>query len=461
MNPLNDLSPSFLGSYHLISRLGGGGASTVYLAARADGVPQRLAVKVFRPFADDPDQEKSLMRSLIHANIVRLIDQGISERNIHFLVMEFVDGPPIDQYCDSKRLSVAERLALLRKVMDGVIYAHRHLVLHSDLKPSNILVDSNGEPKILDFGSASSLAHRQTEGRLLTPAFASPEQRRQEPIGVGSDVYMLGILAALLLTGACPVPGRESDFLPATTTLRQAGADSLQQLSRDRSTTPASLIRQLSGEIDAILNKALAEAPHLRYLSVEAFSDDLQAYLDGRPTAARPLAPIERAIKWIARHRVMASALAGLSASLVISTVGIAVQTTRVEKQRRATQSRLAELVRLTYSLDGDLYSSLEALPHSEEAKETLLRGTTHSLDQLTSDGIEDPDLALRLVQEYEKLARFEMALPGTIHRGEALIDAEKGLTLFNKLPNSQRQRNSQVLAELQALRASLSHGQS
>jgi len=206
-----------------------------------------------------------------------------------------------------------------------VSYAHRRLIVHADLKPSNILIDSSGEPKLLDFGIATLLDEDRDSGALsFTPPFASPEQRRQQPVTVACDVYALGVLCTLLFTDAVPPAELEGSLLPGTELLRRADAAGLKRIADERSTSPAALRRAISGDLDAILAKALKPNPEERYQSVEALSDDLQACLEKRTITARHATFIERAQKWILRHWALAIAASLVSAAILISVAGVA-----------------------------------------------------------------------------------------------------------------------------------------
>jgi hypothetical protein len=438
-NHLNAFLPTDLGPFRLVEKLGAGGNSTVYLGERREGFSQRVAIKLLHATDSDPSREQFLLASLEHPNIVRLLDQGVSDHGEHYLVMEYIAGVPIDKFCDMNSLTLHARLRLMRKVMDGVSFAHRRLVVHADLKPSNILVDSSGEPKLLDFGIASLLGEvRDSSVPSFTPAFASPEQRRQQSVTIASDMYALGMLCALLLTGDLPAAEVGGSMLPGTELLARADDAALKRIAEARSTNSAALRRAISGDLDAIFAKALQPSPEERYLSVEAFSDDLRAHLESRTIAARPAKRIERLQRWIARHWALAAAAVLVSATILISVAGVTVQVARAEYQRRLAQARLQELVRLTAALDGELYASVKSLPRSDAAQRSLLDSATRTLDKLANDSSGDPALSVELAAEYSKLGRLEKDSAisnGDEQRSHALADARKAISILQQLP--------------------------
>jgi serine/threonine protein kinase len=289
----------------------------VYLAARVDQQYQkRVAIKVIKADVDRDEvvsrfrRERQILASLDHPNISRFLDGGATADGRPYFVMEYVEGKAIDKYCDRHRLSIPERLKLFRQLCAAVEYAHRNLIVHRDIKPGNILVTAEGVPKLLDFGIAklvnpglSGEAGTMT-GLAMTPEFASPEQARGEPVTTISDVYSLGVLLYLILTGHLPYRFKTRQTLdvlravcedepekPSTAVGRtaDAGGEGLtaDQLSRSREGSPEQLRRRLSGDLDTILLMALRKEPSRRYSSVEALSEDLRRYLEGLPIKAR------------------------------------------------------------------------------------------------------------------------------------------------------------------------------
>ncbi len=328
-----------IGQYEILRELGRGGMGAVYLAARTDQVYRKtVAFKVVRPEASSEDvirrfhQEREIVAGLDHPNIARLLDGGTTPEGLPYFVMEFVDGQPIDVYCDQRQLSVAERLKLFRTVCAAVEYAHGRGVAHRDLKPGNILVTAEGVVKLLDFGIAKLLGEPPDAGdpltrtglRPMTPEYASPEQVKGESVGAASDQYSLGVVLYELLTGHRPYRMRsrlihevvrviceEDPTLPSTAVTETAEARvagkpvsvTPQLISRSRETTPAELRRELSGDIDNILLRVLRKDPRQRYAAVRDFSEDLQRRLDGQPVMAQSQGLIYSAGKFLTLHR--------------------------------------------------------------------------------------------------------------------------------------------------------------
>ncbi len=278
-----------LGPYTLIRHIGSGGIGSVYLAERVmSGVPQRTALKVLAPHAAGPSfierfhREQHILASLDHPHITRMLDAGVGEGSQPYLVMEFVDGVHLDDFCDARALGLNERIELFLQICDAVAYAHRNLIVHLDLKPSNILVNEQGSVKLLDFGT-SKLIHPDsllTTTVLATPAYASPEQLRNEPVTTSCDVYSLGAILFDLLAGRRPA-GKLSAALMFERALSEAEPDCMtdaitEESARLRGLTAARLRQLLAGDLETITNKCLRPRPKDRYPSVDALADDLR-----------------------------------------------------------------------------------------------------------------------------------------------------------------------------------------
>ena len=334
-----------MGPYRIVRQLGQGGTSRVYLAERDDGqFSQRVALKVLRPGHDSEiDQgrfraERQILASLSHPNIARLLDGGMSDDGLPYIVMELIDGEPIDRYCESRALSIGARLAMFATVCEATQYAHRSLVVHRDLKPSNILVTSDGEVKLLDFGLAKLLEQRSdgsapavTTQRWMTPEYAAPEQVRGEPTTTSTDVYQLGVVLYELLTGARPFGRRD-----------QSSWDLAQAILEREPPRPSSVgtsAGTLRGDLDAIVLTALRKEPELRYASVEALREDIGRYLSGLPVRARNGSALYRAGRAIQRHRWSAAA----AAALLLLLTGYAVTLTVHARNMRATLARVEQ----------------------------------------------------------------------------------------------------------------------
>jgi serine/threonine protein kinase/tetratricopeptide (TPR) repeat protein len=359
-----------LGPYRILTQIACGGMATVYLAERADDAyRQRVAIKVVQQGLDNVAllnrfrNERQTLASLNHPNIVKLLDGGSTEDGSPYLVMEYVDGVPVDQYCDSHALSVKDRLLLFRTVCSAVQYAHDHRVIHRDLKPGNILVTAEGAPRLLDFGIAKlfdpglaleSLATTQTGMRLMTPSYASPEQIRGEPLSHLTDVYSLGVLLYEMLTARGPYhlkrhtpleieravceeePERPSAAVNRVEGKSSAPAAILEAISRARNTSPEKLRHTLRGDLDAIVLKSLRKEPQLRYASVKDFSEDVQCYLQNLPVKARQGSLRYRGTRFIRRRRTEVAA----GILMLLALVG-AMVTVRWEVRRANERGRL------------------------------------------------------------------------------------------------------------------------
>jgi serine/threonine-protein kinase len=315
-----------LGPYRVTRELGRGGMGTVYEAVRADAqFSKRVAIKTLRGETDSAAvlrrfrREREIQAALTHPNIATLLDAGVTGDGVPYLVLEYVDGMPLDAYCQANRLSLEARLDLVRQVIQAVQHAHRQLVVHRDLKPGNILVTPDGVVKLLDFGISKLLdqsAYTTTEGPSgFTTAYASPEQLRGEPISTATDVYALGVILFRLLAGRhpfeldlaspaavwksiCDEPPPPPSAVATVEAARAMGFGSLERLRKI-----------LRGELDAIMLMALRKEPARRYSTADALGEDLLAYLKGLPVQARPDSRGYRFRKLVARNRLAAAAL--------------------------------------------------------------------------------------------------------------------------------------------------------
>ena len=321
---------SQVGPYRLLREIGQGGMASVWLAERADGLLERqVALKLPHQswggasFADRMARERNILASLTHPNIARLYDAGIAADGRPFLALEYVAGLPIDAYARARQLAVRERIGLVVQVARAVAHAHARLVVHRDLKPSNILVDEQGQAHLLDFGIAKLIdpqfaanspdaALTQAQVRALTPDYASPEQIRGEAIGTASDIYSLGVVLFELLVGERPYRlKKDSNALALAMAIEQTevprASDAAANLAHD---TP--LRRQLKGDLDAILARALAKASGERYATIDALADDLERHLRGEPVVARPDSRWYRAERWVRRHKLETAVAAAI-----------------------------------------------------------------------------------------------------------------------------------------------------
>ena len=335
-----------IGAYQIIRQLGRGGMAVVYLGARADDeYRKRVAIKLVLPGLNNEEvlrrfrNERQTLAALDHPNIVKLLDGGSTEEGLPYLVMDYVEGVPIDEYCNRCRLSTTERLQLFSKVCGAVHYAHLNLVVHRDLKPGNILVAADGTPKLLDFGIAKllnpefarTLLMTQANLRLMTPEYASPEQVRGEPITPRTDVYSLGVILYELLSGRHPYrlkcytplemekliceeePERPSTAVTRSEEIAGPGDSTVtsitpEQVSRTREGDVDKLRRRLHGDLDVITLTALRKEPGRRYASVKDLSEDIRRHLEHLPIKARPNTVRYRAHRFLRRHKETAVA---------------------------------------------------------------------------------------------------------------------------------------------------------
>lgn len=344
-----------IGAWCVLREIGRGGMATVFLAERADGAfQQRVALKLLRNVGGGEEavrrfaQERQILARLNHPAIARLLDGGIDEKGRPYIVMEYVEGMPIDRFCDERRLPVDRRLELFKVVAQALLHAHRHLIVHRDLKPSNIFVTGGGEVKLLDFGIAKLLdtelagpfaaPQTRTVVRLMTPEYASPEQVRGEPVTTASDVYQLGLLLYELLTG-------QRAYRLERATLGEAEKVICTEAPKRPSTVVApALARRLRGDLDDIIEKALRKEPERRYPSPEQMIDDLDRHRAGRPVTAGRGTFVYRARKFVMRHR-LGLTMAVLLASLLIGSALMAMVQARRIAREAAARERIQEIV--------------------------------------------------------------------------------------------------------------------
>ncbi len=380
-----------IGPYKVLRVIGRGGMGKVLQAVRADDEFEKIvAIKVLKRDMDTAEvarrfrHERQILANLAHPNIAELFDGGTTENGLPYFVMEYVEGVPVDRYCDDHRLGIRGRLELFRKICSAVHFAHQGLVVHRDLKPGNILVNEDGEPKLLDFGIAKLLdtdvpASETTASRLtatgiepMTPDYASPEQIRAEAITTGSDVYSLGVLLFKILTGHRPYrlrsravtalfhaitdedPSRPSDVIFLEEEVRGPDGSkrvlTLESVSYDRRLDPRALKRRLTGDIDAILQKALRKEPPNRYGSVEQFAEDIRRHLEAQPVVARKGTVFYQTTKFVRRHSLRLAVVAAIM-MMIFFGVGAIISANQAERERQVAQS-LSDLFATLQKLD-------------------------------------------------------------------------------------------------------------
>jgi eukaryotic-like serine/threonine-protein kinase len=381
------LAGQTVGPYKLISQIGQGGMGSVWLAERSDGrFERRVAVKFLnlalmgKGGEERFKREGSILGRLAHENIAELVDAGVSTSGQPFLVLDYVEGDPIECYCDQKKLDIEARVRLFLDVLVAVAHAHANLIVHRDLKPSNVLVSKDGQVKLLDFGIAKLLEGEGQDGaataltidggRAMTPEYAAPEQVTGANVTTATDIYALGVLLYMLLTGQHPAgsklrsaadlvkaivdtdPTRPSDIVAATS----GNAEETSTNAGRRACTPEKLRRMLRGDLDTIVAKALKKNPQERYASVTALADDLRRYQRHEPISARADTLTYRAGKFLRRNRA-AVALAFLAfAAAIAGVTGTLVQASRARAQRDFAFRQLA-LADATNNLNSFLLS--------------------------------------------------------------------------------------------------------
>ena len=369
-----------IGPYRIVDLLGHGGMGAVYLAERDGDFRQRVAVKMLRPTASTKDAvrrfvaERQILASLQHPNIARLIDGGTLPDSRPYLIMEYVDGKPITDFARDAALTIPDRLDLFTTVADAVQHAHAHLVVHRDIKPSNILVTDTGVVKLLDFGIARLLdpsgqldhEHTKTGVRIMTPAYASPEQIAGLHTTTATDVYQLGVLLYELLTRDRPFPGdlsqREVERhiieveppSPSTVVRRRAASGTGDPLSPEE---PRHTARRLKGDLDTIVRKAMRKEPQSRYASAEQFCADVRSHLRGRPIAARPPTWTYRTGKFLRRNRWAIPTAAVLAVAAGTYAITLERHANRLANERNVAQEESAKAREIQEFLAG-LYQS-------------------------------------------------------------------------------------------------------
>jgi non-specific serine/threonine protein kinase/serine/threonine-protein kinase len=467
----------------LVREIGHGGMGAVYLAIRADDeYRKQVAIKVIRSSFDPAfiqqrfRHERQILADLDHPNIARLIDGGSTEEGAPYFVMEYVEGLPIDQYCEVNGLSIDARLALFLQVCAAVQYAHQHLVVHRDLKAGNILVIAEGLPKLLDFGIAKLLDSDSpaledrtlTVMRIMTFECASPEQVRGEPVTTRTDVYALGVLLHRLLT-------RHGPYDPATTTSFEFARAICDEDARRPSTvtTDAGAARRLAGDLDTIVLKALQKDPARRYSTVEQFAQDLTRHLTGRPVLARPDTVGYRTTKFITRHKVGVAASALLVLSLVGGVITTAWQARVAGQQRSRAERRFNDVRRMANSFLFEFHDAIANLPGATKARELVVRRAIEYLDSLSKESANDASLQRELAAAYDKVGDVQ-GLPAFANLGDtpgALQSHKSALALRRALadanpsdPDLQRElaatysHLSSLLVHTKDFRASLDH---
>lgn len=427
-----------IGPYRLLRRLGEGGMGEVWLAERADGLYERqVALKLLRSGYADPglrqrfSREREILARLQHPHLAQLLDAGIDLQGQPYLALAYVEGEPITDYCQRLQLPLERRLKLMQQVCAVVSHAHANLIVHRDLKPSNILVTADGEVKLLDFGIAKLLddeqprdpgAHPPTEARAFTLHYAAPEQVRGEPVTTLTDVYSLGVVLFEVITGRKPYRLRrlsdaewERSILEvnapraSSLLLRREGADPEPTAATRR------LARRLRGDMDTILLKALQKEPAQRYASVEALSQDVQRFLQGRPIHARPQRALYRLRKYLGRHRWGVA----LGAVSVLALLALAVLALWQMQQARREIARAQAMQDFTIGLFDRAASARHG---SFDVRQMLATGQQRGEAELADQPLPLADLEGVIGRLRIGLGDYQLALQ-TLDRQRALLE--------------------------------------
>ena len=412
----DSLVPERIGAFRIVREIGHGGMGEVYLAERADGqFEQRVAIKVIRRGAIGliPRflEERRILARLEHSGIARMIDGGITQGGLPYFVMELVDGQPIDRHCEERDLPLERRLALFEDVCAIVSHAHQHLVIHRDLKPSNILVTADGQVKLLDFGIAKLLgaeddvAHAtRPEFKVMTPEFAAPEQVRGDTVSTATDVYSLGIVLYLLVTGERPydVSGRTPGEIESMVCTVEPARTSTRARRAWR--------RRLRGDLDLIVMTALQKAQGRRYQSPAGLAEDLRRFREGHAIAARPDSARYRVTKFVSRHRVGVAVACLLAMALAVAASRERVLRSRAEVEARKAMEVQAFLMRVFEVADP--FAREPADGGTITARDLLDRGANRIDSTLTDQPEVQAELLSVLGRVYANLGLFDRATP-------------------------------------------------
>ncbi len=436
-----------VGPYKIVEQIGAGGMGEVYRAFRADDqYKKQVALKVVRGGQDSAfvvsrfRNERQILASLDHPNIARLHDGGTTEDGVLYFVMELIEGQPIDQYCVRHEPSVPELLGIFLQVCSAVQYAHQRLIIHRDIKPGNILVATDGTPKLLDFGiakildtdaDAGGLEPTLTVFRVLTPGYASPEQVKGEPITTASDVYSLGVVLYELLTGQHPYrqpnstpqevaravcevePARPSTVVRRmeTTETRESRGSSIPAKSlNDATQNDATEKRRklLRGDLDNIVLMALRKDPQRRYVSVEQFAEDIRRHLGNLPVLARNDTIRYRTSKFVTRHRAGVTAAAVVLVTLLAAIAITARQAQIARRERARAEQHFNDVRTLANSLIFEIHDSIQNLPGATVPRKLLLDRALQYLDSLARESSGDASLQRELAAGYLRIGSLQ-----------------------------------------------------
>jgi non-specific serine/threonine protein kinase/serine/threonine-protein kinase len=446
---LDSLAPGErVGVYTIVQKLDEGGMAAVYQAIRDDDEFRKLvAIKILKAGMDTRfildrfQKEKQILAHFDHPNIAKLLDSGSTAQGRPYFVLEFIAGQPIDIFCKENRLSIEDRLRLMQRVCAAVEYAHQNLIVHRDLKPRNILVTTDGTPKLLDFGIAKILSDERertiTGLQLMTPEYASPEQIRGEAVSTVTDVYCLGVILYELLTGRRPFRAPtgsphelariilDSEAKRPSTLVRGLDQSEEAPCARPQIVKWATRLR---GDLDNIVLKAMHADPQRRYRSVGELSADIDRYFRGLPVYAAGDGFRYRARKFVTRHRTSVAVALLFVVSLAIGLVLLQREAAIARNQREVSEKNAAEIRRLANSLIFDLHDAIQSLPGATPVRAQLMDSAAHALDGLSKNAPEDPQIQRELAAAYQRLGQVQGA-PLTSNLG----DLSGALSIYNK----------------------------
>jgi eukaryotic-like serine/threonine-protein kinase len=408
-----------IGPYKLLREIGRGGMGAVYLAERNDEhFRQQVAIKLIKPGLGGElirrrfRNEMQILAELNHPNIARLFDGGETHEGVPYLVMEYVEGRPIDGFCEEQQLTTEERLKIFATVCAAVQFAHQHLVIHRDIKPGNILVDKAGVPKLVDFGIAKLLDQDRSDATatalpFMTPDYASPEQVRGLAVTTATDVYSLGVVLYELLTGRRPY--RLKTGVPH---------EMAQAICDEDPPRPSTTRKRLHGDLDNIVLMAMRKEPQRRYATAEQFAEDIRRHLTGLPVRARADTFGYRTGKFVRRHKFGVAAAALITITLLIGIVATVWQARVARAERARAERRFNEVRQLANSFVFEVHDAVANLPGSTSARSLIVQRGLKYLDSLAQDAAGDRALQRELAAAYEKLGAVQYT-PSVAHLGD------------------------------------------
>ena len=403
-----------IGPYSLTEEIGRGGMGVVFRARRVDGeLPRDAAIKFAGGRLYPPEAERRFLAEgrilalVDHPNVVRVLDAGVWQGR-RYLVMEFVDGTPLTEYCRRNDLPLAARLKLFQTLCESIQCAHQHLVIHRDLKPGNILVSAEGALKVLDFGIARLLEPdweqddaTRTALNPLSLSCASPEQVRRERLATTTDIYSLGLVLYELLTGRNP----QSDGAPAEIASRIVSEDP---------PPPSRLAAEIPTDLDAIVAKALAKEPPMRYQSAADLAADVERFLEGRPVIARPPSRWYLLSRFCGRNRLATGLAAALMLAVFIGLGGSIWFAQRAAQQKQLAERRFDQARRLILIIIHDIQPKLGSINGTIAVRKELIEKSVAYLDAVAKDASGSPPLMRDLVGAYMELASVSASPDGS-----------------------------------------------